>query len=418
MFHPLHEVASSSLMEFDDISTTSTSSSDVQMRSFASSDISLGSDDDTAMQAFADDITLGSDDDDDDSGDCFFEDEAPLMYPDSLNISILPTGSSFLIETRGSVALQMTGHLCIMSQLSTSLPVTILSSILRLMGPSCLQELTLSQLSLCGTIQEYEDFGKAVCFLENLEELRFVDCCLLNEQGARPLDTILYGISCDDKALPKLRRLQLYAVDIDREPDNPFLDSAALAHFIRNKPTLEHLDCEDLTLQTRHIVDLAKALETHQRIETLNLWGCAIANEGAKAIARLLKNNSSIQQLELSCNEIGNKGCVAIARALQSNKTLKELRLVRNEKINHGGKGYEALLEMIKWNHKIEELLLQPSGEVDSDLGFYLFVNRHRYLLEDENITKGQLVDLLFEHREDPTFLFLFLKAKPALCGG
>ena len=109
------------------------------------------------------------------------------------------------------------------------------------------------------------------------------------------------------------------------------------------------------------------------------------------ALSSMLEKNTGVQHLDLSYNEIGDIGCTAVAKSLHVNKTLKALKLVRNENFVAEGKGYEALLEMMKWNHNIEELLLQPSPEVDSDLSFYLFVNRHRYLLENDNITRPTL---------------------------
>ena len=409
---------------------------DVDMRSLSSGDTTgtFSGDEDypadvimAAADFFDDDIDWSSDEDGDDSdggrgtnnnnGNRLFDVDVPLKYQDSLNVSILACGQQgFEVDTKGTVPIHQAGHMFIMSSLERPLPVTFISSMLRMLSPIFLRELTFSQISLRGTVQEYTDLSKALCLLENMEEFHMIDCCLLNDAGARPLDTILYGISCDDKTLPKLQHLQLYAVDIDREPAGSFLCPHALPRLIRSKPSLRYLNCEDLTLETRHIEELARALESHQSLEKLNLWGCAIGNQEAKAVARLLSHNSSIHHLELSCNEIGNEGCIALAEALHTNKSLKELRLVRNESIRHGGNGYQALLEMMRWNHTIEQLLLEPSEEVDSDLGFYLFVNRHRYLLEDDNVTKLELVDLLFSHREDPTFLFLFLKAKPALC--
>lgn len=412
MAQPVQELPFFDLFEYDD--------RDVDMESVASSDISLvGREDDVGMAA--QDVF---DDDDDiilngpvraDIGDCHVEDDMPLKYEDSLNVSIISTDRGFSMETTGSVPLHQAGHLLIMSRLEKSLPIAIVSCIVKLLGPQCLREITFSQMSLSGTVKDFEDFTKALCLLQNMEQLHLIDCCFLNDTGARPLDTILSGLACDETVLPKLYHLELYAVDIDREPEGSFVGAAALTQFIRNKPKLRFLNCEDLTLQTCHIIELAKALESHQKLEVLKLWGCAVSDEGMVAIARMLKVNSSILNLELSCNEIGNKGCIAVAKALNGNRTLKELRLVRNEKIEPRGKGYEALLAMTKQNHNIEELLLQPTQEVDSDLGFYLFVNRNN-LLGDENISKERLVDLLFSHKADPTFLFLFLKAMPAIC--
>lgn len=366
-----------------------------------------------------DDGSVGDDDDDDDdaANDSGNDTDQPMEHADSLSVTVVTSlTGQITMELGSAVPFQKSGHLTITSRLDRSLPVTLITSMLLLANPHCLKELTISQVALSGNDREFQDFALSIRYLCNLEELHLVDCCLLNDNGARPLDTIIYGISSCKEALPKLHHIELYAVDIDREPVGSFLSPAALAYLVQNKPSLIKLSLEDLTFEDEHVIELAQALTTNTTLKYLKLWGCAVLDGGASALARMLETNASIEQVDLSYNEIGNVGCVALASSLHVNKTLKTLKLVRNKSILLGSKGYEALLEMMKWNHNIEELVLQPSQEVNSDLKFYLFVNRHRYLLENENISKGQLVDMLHTHRSDATFLFHFLKAKPALC--
>lgn len=344
------------------------------------------------------------------------EESERLEFEDSLNLTMMTTNrGTIMIEAKGAVTLQKCGHLEMFSRLQKSLPVPFVTNLLVLTNPLCLKQLKFCQISFSGSILEFEEFAKTLCCMQSLEQLHFVDCCLLNTSGSRPLDTILHGISTHG-ALPKLRHLELYAVDIDLEPVGSSLSAAALGHLVRNKPSLTEISFEDLTLGDEHVIEMARAVENHKKLKKLKLWGCAVGDRGMVAMARMLERNNCVEELEFSYNDIGEVGCIAVAKALvHQNNKLKDLRLVKNDRIVKGGKGYLALLEMVELNHTIETLLLQPPPQSDADLAFYLFVNRRRYLLEDENTTKSELLDVLCSRQREPTFLFHFLKAKPAL---
>lgn len=345
------------------------------------------------------------------------EESECLEFEDSLNLTMMTTDSgTIMIEAKGSVTIQRCGHLEVFSRLQKSLPVPFVTNLLMLTNPLCLKQLKFCQISFSGSIQVFEEFAQTLRGIQSLEKLHFVDCCLVNTSGSRPLDTILHGISVTG-ALPKLRHLELYAVDIDLEPMGSSLSAGALGQLVRNKPSLTEISFEDLTLGDEHVIELAGAMENHKKLTKLKLWGCAVADRGMVGMARMLERNDCIEELEFSYNDIGEVGCIAVAKALHQNCTLKDLRLVKNDRIVYGGKGYLALLEMVELNHTIETLLLKPPPQSDANLAFFLFVNKHRYLLEEENTTKSQLLDVLCSHQGEPTFLFHFLKATPALFG-
>ena len=162
---------------------------------------------------------------------------------------------------------------------------------------------------------------------------------------------------------------------------------------------------------------LAQALAFNTSLQYLKLWGCAVKDAGVTMLACMLDTNTTLQQLDLSYNDqVTDAGYTALTQSLHSNKTLKGLKLVRyGDAITP--KGYKEVMQLFQKNHTIEELLLQPAPQDDfSNLEFYLFLNQHRYLVENENITRRELVEQLSSHRNDLTFLFLFLKAKPSLC--
>lgn len=335
----------------------------------------------------------------------------------SLNLALIATAvGTVRVEVEGTTPLQSAANLTIQSSLSRALPVQYATYVLETSSPQHVKSLTLSQMALRGSDHDFQKLTAALRALKRLEGLHLVDCYLVddNDTDTRPLDTLLRGIS-EPGALPNLRHLELYAVDIDLEPAGSFLSVGTLAHLVQHKQSLTKLSLEDLTLDNGHTIHLARALAFNKNLTHLKLWGCAVEDAGVKGLASMLITNSTLQELDLSYNDVTDAGYTALANALQVNKTLQVLKLVRCGDIT--SEGYEAILELFQWNHNLKELLLHPAPQHDSNLGFYLFVNQHRYLVENENITKRQLVDLLYSHRHDPTFLFLFLKAKPSLCG-
>jgi Ran GTPase-activating protein (RanGAP) involved in mRNA processing and transport len=394
-----------------------TSSTDYDMSSCAS-DISLP---DTATMSDDDcgyDSSREEDEDDDNmsttssSGD---EEEA-TQRADSMTLTLISTAHGTVkVVVEGTTPLHSVANLTIESSLVKAIPAQYVSFVLETSNQRRIKTLRLSQVALMGTDYDFQKLTATIRSLTNLESLHLVDCYLLdNDSTSRPLEQLLYGIS-EPGALPLLRHLELYAVDIEIEQAGSFLSVGALAHLVQHKPSLTRLSLEDLTLENEHVMHLARALAFNKNLTHLKLWGCAVEDVGVTALAAMLVTNTALQQMDLSYNEVTDVGYTALARSLQVNKTLQVLKLVRCGDITP--EGYKAILELFQWNHNIKELLLHPAPQHDSNLGFYLFVNQHRYLVENENMTKSQLVDLLFAHRNDPTFLFLFLKAKPSLCG-
>ena len=66
-------------------------------------------------------------------------------------------------------------------------------------------------------------------------------------------------------------------------------------------------------------------------INSLNLSGNEISDEGAKAISEALKVNTSVTNLDLSYATIGYEGAKAIAEALKVNTTITSLDIVANQ---------------------------------------------------------------------------------------
>jgi hypothetical protein len=91
-------------------------------------------------------------------------------------------------------------------------------------------------------------------------------------------------------------------------------------------------------------------------VETLNLSGNSIGNEGATALAAgMLQTNTTLETLELSENEIDDEGATALAGMLCTNTTLKKLLLYRN---SIGNAGATALAGMLHTNTTLKTMYL------------------------------------------------------------
>lgn len=386
-----------------------TSTTDYEMSSCAS-DISLA--DSAAMSVDSGYASSSEDLYDNDSVGSLRRDQ-DMDLEERLSLTFLATSEgTFKMGVEGSTPLRRAEHLTIQSSLDNALPVDFVSHAIQSASPQHVQSLTLSQIALDGSENDFRKLTAAIQSLKRLESLHLIDC-YFPHNARPPLDGLLYGLATKG-VLPSLRHVELNAVDIDAESAASFLDDAVLAYLVLYKPSLTRLSLEDMNLSKAHITHLAKALSFNKNLQHLKLWGCAVEDPGAVALASMLVTNTTLRWLDISYNDLTDVGYNALANALHVNKTLKGLELVKCGDISH--KGYKAILEVFQWNHNIEQLHLQPSPSEDSNLAFHLFVNQHRYLVENENISKRHLVDLLASRQQDPTFLFLFLKAMPSLC--
>ena len=110
-------------------------------------------------------------------------------------------------------------------------------------------------------------------------------------------------------------------------------------------------DCVHLDLSARALGDsgakeLAAALKTNSKLETLDLYFNYIRDEGAIALADALRENSKLTKLTMESNSIGNEGATALGEMLKINKGLKGLYLKHNDISDLGAVGLAAGLKM------------------------------------------------------------------------
>eukprot|EP01090_Pellita_catalonica_P017745 TRINITY_DN544_c0_g1_i3.p1 TRINITY_DN544_c0_g1~~TRINITY_DN544_c0_g1_i3.p1 ORF type:complete len:311 (-),score=57.16 TRINITY_DN544_c0_g1_i3:785-1717(-) len=103
------------------------------------------------------------------------------------------------------------------------------------------------------------------------------------------------------------------------------------------------------------ISEVAFLLRMNSSLQTLDLAGNDIGNEGADAIAQVLLQNSSLQSCDLSDNGILKEGADSIAQALLKNSTLQSLDLSGNVV---GNKGADAIAQVLLQNSSLQSVNL------------------------------------------------------------
>ena len=99
-------------------------------------------------------------------------------------------------------------------------------------------------------------------------------------------------------------------------------------------------------------------------INSLNLPGNKIGDDGAKAIAEALKENTSVTNLDLSSNAISDEGAKAIAEALKENTTITSLDLDENQ---IGAAGAKDIVDFIRRNVELlQEVAEEALNNIDA----------------------------------------------------
>ena len=121
-----------------------------------------------------------------------------------------------------------------------------------------------------------------------------------------------------------------------------------------------NLACNNIGLRGERsgVAALAKALETNDTLEILNLRGNALHTDCAQDLADVLLEETSLVQLNVGYNELYDNGAWEIAEALEDNQSLLGLDFQRNEITETGASNLANTLSM---NTIIQEIDLRSN---------------------------------------------------------
>ncbi|KAG7491523.1 hypothetical protein MATL_G00004380 [Megalops atlanticus] len=141
----------------------------------------------------------------------------------------------------------------------------------------------------------------------------------------------------------------------------------ALASAMRHNPHLRVINLNDNTFTKRGAIAMAKAMKELRNVQEINFGDCLVRSEGAVAIAETLREGLPIlKELNLSYGEITEAAALEVAQALQDKPHLETLNLNGN---CLGEDGCEALKEAMDSMNMGDVLgsLSDDEGELEDD---------------------------------------------------
>jgi hypothetical protein len=126
----------------------------------------------------------------------------------------------------------------------------------------------------------------------------------------------------------------------------------------KNK-TLKKLEVANgLIASASGINAISNMLPMNKSLQTLNLGGNTIGNEGLITLVTALRSNRTLKTLDIQYNRIGNDGVLFFANELKYNIALKKLVIHDNE---FDDMGALSLYKAMEWNTTLDTLILYPN---------------------------------------------------------
>ena len=107
-------------------------------------------------------------------------------------------------------------------------------------------------------------------------------------------------------------------------------------------------------------VAFANMLTLNKSLTELDMTYCNIQGEGAVCLGKAMEKNSTVTEFGIRNNPISTEGVVAFASMLKKNQCLKRLDLSDLDDDSVGVEGAIELIESLKHNTTLEELVLSP----------------------------------------------------------
>jgi hypothetical protein len=333
-----------------------------------------------------------------------------------------------MMEVLSKAPTQQLRRLSLVSRLEWSLPLTAVARILK--RSHLLTSMSLSSVAFEGTKQDFDYFCDCLRFHPSLKEVHMVDCCLVDQSIL--IDPLLRALA----VISTLETVEIYAMDLERDSSVNLMSPSALGALCRSH-SITTLSLDDLDLSENHVRELANALKSNDAMTSLTLWDCNLSDKSGVMLAEMLQVNTHLEKMDVSFNELSNGAYTAIADALRVNETLWSLSLHGNcsqlrrkqpgnsrrvsipQRCTTKSHGYAALVQTLKCHNQVlEELVLDT--EEDPRIVLYLTINRNRYLLQDDQVQRRQLVDCLSEYNDPEgrnlSFVYYLLQTNPELC--
>lgn len=303
-------------------------------------------------------------------------------------------------------------------------------------GAKALQSLSISDLELSGSPQDFSDFAARVQEMFFLRSFCMVGCNLLRPQS--PTDRLLPS-ACSPRAeevsigildslftslsiLPSLQIVYVEAKDQRGLGNMSVLSATSLCL----SASIRALRLRNLDLSDSHITSMTSLLEMNQTLQALDLGSMTDFHpDAARAVGKLLRINTTLLHLELGMDKIIQDECAEIiAAALQHNRHLRSFALVARDpktlkQQRLSNKARKAMLQMLQNNYSLQKFFLFRKYPLSREFKLYSSLNKlgRGDLLQSKEANRPEdWIQKMASVNSDINSIFYFLSNNPSLC--
>ena len=309
-----------------------------------------------------------------------------------------------------------------------------------LLDASNLRMLTISDVQVTGTPEDFEVFSQRVQRMLYLRAFCFVDCNIvldasmlsprqqqrfnkdLSYTSSTQANDLLNSLFLTLSILPSLEIVYLEA----KEKGGFGSLSVAAATALCLSASIRILKLRKLQLTNVHITSMAQLLEMNCSIVNLELGSIPnLDSRSSEAFGKMLRVNTTLDHLELGLETmICDNSATEFASALRHNSHLRSFALTSSSTKNAKNFGRvtpkcrKAFLQMLQYNYFLEKFFLFRKSPLSREVKLYSNLNKmgRGDLMQSNTNCSEKWVSKLAEVKDDVNSIFYFLSNNPTLC--
>lgn len=311
-----------------------------------------------------------------------------------------------------------------------------------LLDASNLRMLTISDVQVSGTPEDFQVFSRRVQRMFYLRAFCFADCNIVLDSSSAPMlpsqQQQRFDKDLSDASPAKAKDLlnslfltlsilpSLEIVYLEAKKKGGFGSlSVSAATALCLSASIRILKLRKLHLTNAHATSMAQILEMNRSIVNLDLGSTNLDSKTAEAFGKMLRVNSTLDHLELGLETmICDDSAKELASGLRHNRHLRSFALTSS--CNSNAKTFgrvtpkcrKAFLQMLQFNYFLEKFFLFRKSPLSREFKMYSGLNKmgRGDLLQSSANCSKDWVGKLAEVKDDVNSIFYFLSNNPTLC--